>query len=112
MDDGKLEKVIKGLEHCVNNDDCRGCVYFEEYSKIIHCGCGRDALELLKKIEKPRFIAYADGRIEPIPKIVRCRDCKHIGYTNSHWFCKMLSRCVDEDWFCADGELAEKNVII
>ena len=46
------EKVIKGLEHCVNIDDCRGCVYFEEYSKIIHCGCSRDALELLKEQRK------------------------------------------------------------
>ena len=45
-------------------------------------------------------------------ELVRCNDCKHIGYTNSHWFCKMLSRCVDEDWFCADGELAEQNVTI
>ena len=45
-------------------------------------------------------------------EIIRCRDCKHFGYTNSHWFCKMLSSCVDEDWFCADGELAEQNATI
>lgn len=36
--------------------------------------------------------------------VVRCEDCKNLGYTNSHWFCKWLNRCVDEDWFCADGE--------
>ena len=37
-------------------------------------------------------------------ELVRCKDCKHLGYTNSHWFCKWLNRCVDEYWFCADGE--------
>lgn len=36
--------------------------------------------------------------------VVRCKDCKHLGCTNSHWFCKWQNRCVDEDWFCADGE--------
>lgn len=36
--------------------------------------------------------------------LVLCKDCKNLGYTNSHWFCKWLNRCVDEDWFCADGE--------
>ena len=39
--------------------------------------------------------------------VVRCKDCKNLGYTNSHWFCKWLNRCVDEDWFCADGERKE-----
>lgn len=41
-------------------------------------------------------------------KLVRCKDCKKLGYTNSHWFCKWLNRCVDEDWFCADGERKEE----
>ena len=36
-------------------------------------------------------------------ELIRCNDCKNLGYTNSHWFCKWLNRCVDEDWFCADG---------
>lgn len=40
-------------------------------------------------------------------ELVRCRKCKNLGYTNSHWFCKWLNRCVDEDWFCADGEHKE-----
>ena len=36
-------------------------------------------------------------------ELIRCKDCKNLGYTNSHWFCKWLNRCVDDDWFCADG---------
>ena len=64
----ELEKVIKGLEHCANNDDCRGCDYFEEYSKIIHCGCSRDALELLKKLkQKETPVIQSDGS---------CPNCK------------------------------------
>lgn len=43
----------------------------------------------------------------PLKEIVWCKDCKKLGYTNSHWFCKWLNRCVDEDWFCADGEAKE-----
>lgn len=39
--------------------------------------------------------------------LVLCKDCKNLGYTNSHWFCKWLNRCVDEDWFCADGRKME-----
>lgn len=46
-----------------------------------------DAIELLKEQ----------------PEIVRCKDCQNLGYTNSHWFCKWLNRCVDENWLCADG---------
>lgn len=42
--------------------------------------------------------------------IVRCKDCKNLGYTNSHWFCKWLNRCVDEDWFCGDGVARDINV--
>ena len=38
-----------------------------------------------------------------IQDLVRCKNCKHLGYTNSHWFCKWLNRCVDDEWFCANG---------
>jgi len=45
-----IEKVIKGLEHCISEGDCRGCPYFKEIldSKII-CPCREDALALLKE---------------------------------------------------------------
>ena len=44
------EKVIKGLEHCVSEGDCRGCPYFKEIldSKII-CPCRADALAVLEE---------------------------------------------------------------
>lgn len=47
-------------------------------------------------------VAYGLHHVDYIT-IVRCMDCKNLSYTNSHWFCKWLNRCVDEDWFCADG---------
>ena len=50
---------------------------------------------------------WADDAISLLKEqeaVVLCKDCKNLGYTNSHWFCKWMNRCVDEDWFCADGE--------
>lgn len=60
--------------------------------------------ELLKALQYDRN-QYQKGYSDRDSEIVRCKDCKHLGYTNSHWFCKWLNRCVDEDWFCADGEM-------
>lgn len=47
------EKVIRGLEHCISEGDCRGCPYFKVIldSKII-CPCREDALALLKEQEE------------------------------------------------------------
>lgn len=41
-------------------------------------------------------------------EVVRCKDCKHIDFSNSHWFCKWFNRCVDDEWFCADGDRREQ----
>jgi hypothetical protein len=60
--------------------------------------------KLMKEQETHKFFVDESGKITPLPVVVRCKDCKNLGYTNSHWFCKWLNRCVDEDWFCADGE--------
>ena len=49
----------------------------------------------------------AEELLKEQPQIVMCKDCKHLGYTNEHWFCKLLNRCVDDDWYCADGEKRE-----
>jgi len=46
------EKVIKGLEHCANEADCRGCVYQEQMKdRSDGCDCMREALALLKEQE-------------------------------------------------------------
>ena len=124
MSDDRLDKVIECIDKCTTQKvklHCNDCPY---HNFPVETDCFdilmRDALELLKDYaglqERHRILVEkADDMylmLKEQPEIIRCRDCKHIGYTNSHWFCKMLSRCVDEDWFCADGELAEQNVTI
>lgn len=82
------EKVIKGLEHCAKEADCRGCVYFKEmvgHYEGYKCNCMSDALALLKEQ----------------PDIVRCKDCK--------WYdprCALCDNCGlprEPRFFCADG---------
>lgn len=37
--------------------------------------------------------------------LVLCKDCKFIDESvKTRFFCGRLMRCVDADWFCADGE--------
>lgn len=61
---------------------------------------------IIKIGDEPDIMGNYELKEEP-KELVRCKDCKHLGYTNSHWFCKWLNRCVDDDWFCADGEAKE-----
>lgn len=58
----KREKVIKGMEHCIQydhcGDECHTCVYYEE------CATNgatliRDAFDLLKA-QEPRLVTEAD----------------------------------------------------
>ena len=41
-------------------------------------------------------------------ELVRCKDCKHKNIGN--WCDAHMGHYPDEDWFCADGELADQNV--
>ena len=38
-------------------------------------------------------------------QVVRCKDCKH--YMTIHCTCDGC--CISDDWYCADGERAEKS---
>jgi hypothetical protein len=53
MEMSKLEKVIKGLECCLNRNDCRNCPYADEY-KVLDCitQSKTDALAMLKEQEE------------------------------------------------------------
>ena len=56
---------------------------------------------------------YMDGHQNIIEKrdLVRCKDCKFIDESvKTRFFCGRLARCVDADWFCADGERDTPNV--
>lgn len=63
------------------------------------------------------------GKKAEFIKVVRCKDCKyaHMTYDGKVKYCDRISIPDDEgnygyalylpgDWFCADGEVADKNV--
>lgn len=88
--DSLIDKVRQGLE-CHKDEIpgvCGKCPYFTE-TGFCSGQLAKDALKVL------------DSRDAML--VVRCKDCQNLGYTNSHWFCKWLNRCVDEDFFCGDG---------
>ena len=49
-----MEKVIKGLECCLHNNDCKNCPYKEEYDPNFDCidRTRKDAIELLKEYKR------------------------------------------------------------
>lgn len=112
-----IETVVNGLNDI--GGFIAGRVGFEQARNFLRTI--DDAIDLLKEqetVEHACDILRANGWKETEPlcsecdavHVVRCKDCKHLGYTNSHWFCKWQNRCVDEDWFCADGERKEGSV--
>lgn len=44
---------------------------------------------------------YTDRNGKPCEEIVRCKDCKHC---DTYYFCRLLSRFVAPDGFCAWGK--------
>ena len=106
------EKVIKGLECCSGRIDteCDDCPY-NANGNLDVCGTllAEDALELLKQIEKPKFFVHEDGTIEPLPKIVRCKDCdnRECDGRAGTIVCGITGDSHSRLWFCADGERKE-----
>ena len=106
----ELEKVIKALELCTCelpldnkvhlSDLCEKCPYHAEGQS--YCfkknNLMKDALELLKEYKE-----YYDMKAQDA--MTHCKCCKFIDESvKTRFFCGRLMRCVDEDWFCADGE--------
>lgn len=115
------EKVIKGLERCklYNKLNCDKCPYDYNGRGNGKSECtaelATDALALLKEQKKQRFFVDSDGKITPLPDVVRCKDCKHKGIS---YEC-ILDRDLEEygshrtqeydNWYCADGERKEEE---
>jgi len=110
-------KVIRGLEFClkvactassgekcpyIGSECADGCIYEMQ----------SDALKLLKEHGKKKFFVYSDGKITPLPDIVRCKDCVHRGKAEK---CVLAAIAAEKDfplfmldnhgeWYCADGK--------
>ena len=128
------EKVIKELESL--RDICnaksnmaigKGKVAWAGYANTAD-----DAIALLKEQGKKKFFVDSDGKITPLPDVVRCKDCKHRpkepnfktyvdGFDiefpeGSKCPCKCsgdeyYSWYPEDDWFCADGERKESGEV-
>lgn len=71
----------------------------------------QDQVEYLTDKQKKKFFVYSDGKITPLPDIVRCKDCKFRQSRVSRIIdgkecnlCEMVKGYKPADWFCADGE--------
>ena len=107
------EKVIKELESL--RDICnaksnmaigKGKVAWAGYANTAD-----DAIVLLKEQGKKKFFVDSDGKITPLPDVVRCKDCKFRQNRVSRIIdgkecnlCEMVKGYKPADWFCADGE--------
>ena len=104
------EKVIKGLH------DARRYLEDKEWSDrgaSPHIDAINDALALLKEQDKQKFFVDENGKITPLPVVVRCKDCKHVCFCDTteilpnipvYAECTITHEVHNPDWFCADGK--------
>ena len=127
-----IEKVKKGLECCSNTGKGRcessECPYWIDSICCID-EMQNDAISLLKEQQqqiweledqveyltdkqKKKFLVNSDGKITPLPDVVRCKDCIHRWKSE-----KCVLAAISEEknlplfmldnrgeWFCADGK--------
>ncbi len=120
----ELEKVIKEWESVLSRDpldapwdliDDTLAMLKEQQQQIWEF---QDQVEYLTdKKKEQKFLVDSDGRITPLPVVVRCKDCKH-GEPCKNGLGEDAIECFDSDiclevrcrrpnWFCANGELKE-----
>ena len=108
-----MEKVIKELESlrdiCNAKSDMtigKGKIAWAGYANTAD-----DAIVLLKEQQKKKFFVDSDGKITPLPDVVRCKDCAYRGNKKK---CIVAFVADKQDfpfffydnhgeWFCADG---------
>lgn len=55
----------------------------------------------MKDREAQKFLVDSDGKITPLPVVVRCKDCAYYADSAN---CPVFGMDRYGDWFCADGE--------
>ena len=117
-----IESVIKGLEHCANEQDCRGCPYFSQlyFEKIdgeyngYRCKCLADAIALLKEQDKMYHALEEDWKamlkeqeaVEPRVSTAeqRCGHCNKVIEMDGWKVCPWCGKMIDwESWWQKNG---------
>ena len=60
-----------------------------------------DTIAMLKEQEKKKCFVDSDGKITPLPDVVRCKDC---GNQDGYIVCGITGESHPPTWFCADGK--------
>ena len=107
------------MSHCIMSGDFEGemmCSGLESKGiELREClvngfGYGRP-VECPIKEEKQKFFIDENGKITPLPVIVRCKDCMYrfVDGDNVRFNMCLLNhnKVQPDDWFCADGERSE-----
>ena len=78
---------------------CRDAAEMIKSSKLVRT---EHALYTVHEPKEQKFLVDSDGKITPLPVVVRCKDCKWRG--TKACFCKAE---VEDTWFCSEGERKE-----
>ena len=120
------EKVIRKLKEALENAENEGEIFAEVRRPVLFDALAllneqedlgtelTNAVELIHKknerieklLKEQKFLVDSDGKITPLPVVVRCKDCKHgnLWLDEQVIVCDKLSKTRDKNWFCADGE--------
>lgn len=99
------EKIIQGLEHCINEEECEGCVYYDDYYNKMEerhsdnkCPCFLDVLALLKEQEpvmlENQHKPYGNFLNANAPWISRCPKCGKKVEGKQTRYCKYCGQAV------------------
>jgi len=104
-----------GRENVVKDNAIRGLQSAIEISgALVHLRKehAKAILDLLKEQGKKKFFVDSDGKITPLPDVVRCKECIHRGKVEK---CVLAAIAAEKDfplfmldnrgeWYCADGK--------
>lgn len=94
------ENVIRHIREEIENAKFQKTHYASVSIDILS-----DACELLKKQKARKFFADESGKVNPLPVVVRCKDCRFFTEPDSHGDqCAKIHWSRGAEWFCADGE--------
>ena len=97
-----IKKVIKALEHCINEGNCMECVYFDRAEGAINCPVDNDALALLKEQQAEIERMKRDGKTCANCSMSKIRMAR--GTYCYYRRCKKYNMWVRHGFYCSDWQ--------